>query len=302
MIQIHNNVDDNVLYKFRCYQIEGKPVVQLVGAEIYLNMYMDGYFIETIITIPVRTQNDSGIDIFIKIPKVYEAFDRFSKHNIIAHVKTHYLGLIKTYCSTMIKDINDAYRNYRVDYVEGINAKFTLPPADSITDPNLDNALMSMQVVIDDHVLHLSLKSDNNFVSVSIVSQDDAWYFDKGELYIYYVMNKIAQKFNEAFPNKGYSFFCNTDCRGSQSYEYIIYYSGFCYVSTFDNFYVHVVVPEGDIYCGPNTEICGDDHFRFILSEPNQNMCHEDYLKLKEKYFRIYSKEFEDFYMKYSAE
>ena len=74
------------------------------------------------------------------------------------------------------------------------------------------------------------------------------------------------------------------------------------YNSSFDDFYVHIVVPEGDIYCGPNTDICGDDHFRFDLSEPNQNMSHETYLKLKEQYFRIYSKVFEYFYMKYSAE
>lgn len=298
-IQVHNTVDHDVLYTFRCIP-SNSPTIQIASVEIKLNLQIGNNRIGSTIIV---CYDDP--DIYIRVPKVCKSLERFSEKNIIDIVKHKYFEkVIFHYCSTMLRSLlTEDYRKYRVEYCEELtDVNFTFDKADPITDPNLDNRPMSMQIIIDDHVLHLSLKTDDNFTSIHVVSQDDAWYFDKSELYIYYVMNKIAQEFNKKFPNKGFTVFSNTDCRGIRSYEYVIHYREMDYNSSFDDFYVHIVVPEGDIYCGPNTDICGDDHFRFDLSEPNQNMSHETYLKLKEQYFRIYSKDFKDFYMKYSAE
>lgn len=301
IIRVHNTVDHDVLYTLltRCIP-SNNPIVQIISAEIKLNLQIGNNTIGS--TIIVRYDDP---DIYIRVPKVCEGLEEFSEKNIIDIVKHKYFEkVIFHYCSTMLRSLlTEDYRKYKVEYCEELtDVDFTFDNADPITNPNLDNCLMGMQVIIDDHVLHLSLKTDDNFTSVHVVSQDDAWYFDKSEFYIYYVMNKIVQEFNEKFPNKGFTIFSNTDCRGLQSYEYVIHYHEMDYNSSFDDFYAHIVVPEGDIYCGPNTNICGNDHFRFDLSEPNQNMSHKSYLKLKEQYFRIYSKVFENFYMKYSAE
>lgn len=298
-IRVHNTVNHDVLYAFKCIP-SNSPTIQITSVEIKLNLQIGNNTIGS--TIIVRYDDP---DIYIRVPKVCEGLEEFSEKNIIDIVKHKYFEkVIFHYCSTMLRSLlTEDYRKYKVEYCEELtDVDFTFDNADPITNPNLDNCLMGMQVNIDDHMLHLSLKTDDNFISVHVVSQDDAWYFDKSELYIYYVMNKIAQEFNKKFPNKGFTVFSNTDCRGIRSYEYVIHYREMDYNSSFDDFYVHIVVPEGDIYCGPNTDICGDDHFRFDLSEPNQNMSRETYLKLKEQYFRIYSKDFKDFYMKYSAE
>ena len=299
IIRVHNTVNHDALYTFKCIP-SNNPVIQIASAEIKLNLQIGNNTIRS--TIIVRYDDP---DIYIRVPKVCEGLEEFSEKNIIDIIKHKYFEkVIFYYCSTMLRSLlTEDYRKYKVEYCEELtDVDFTFDKADPITNPNLDNCLMGMQVNIDDHVLHLSLKTDDNFISVHVVSQDDAWYFDKSEFYIYYVMNKIVQEFNKKFPNKGFTIFSNTDCRGLQSYEYVIHYREMDYNSSFDDFYVHIVVPEGDIYCGPNTDICGNDHFRFDLSEPNQNMSHKSYLKLKEQYFRIYSKVFEDFYMKYSAE
>ena len=298
-IRVHNTVNHDVLYTFKCIP-SNNPVIQIASAEIKLNLQIGNNTIGSTIVV---LYDDP--DIYIRVPKVCEGLEEFSEKNIIDIVKHMYFEkVIFHYCSTMLRNLlTEEYRKYKVEYCEVLtDVDFTFDNADPITNPNLDNCLMGMQVIIDDHVLHLSLKTDDNFTTVHVVSQDDAWYFDKSEFYIYYVMNKIVQEFNEKFPNKGFTIFSNTDCRGLQSYEYVIHYHEMDYNSSFDDFYAHIVVPEGDIYCGPNTNICGNDHFRFDLSEPNQNMSHKSYLKLKEQYFRIYSKVFENFYMKYSAE
>ena len=134
IIRVHNTVDHDVLYTFRCITINN-PIIQLVSAEIKLNLQIGNNRIGSTIIV---CYDDP--DIYIRVPKVCKSLERFSEKNIIDIVKHKYFEkVIFHYCSTMLRSLlTEDYRKYRVEYCEELtDVNFTFDKADPITDPNL---------------------------------------------------------------------------------------------------------------------------------------------------------------------
>lgn len=291
-IEIHNQYEDNFTCRFvlAVNVYNGNPQVELNYVDIITKYhYRDTKFkvqyrIADTTNNPVVKMCDS---ILITVP--YDA--PMDNDEIFNTAKLDFDTIIK-YCKSMLVADYSAdlltWQVHRDNDMKADTEKEEVPPG-----------IASMDLSIDGHDFNALFKYNLECNKINVVSLSDHWFFKKSEMYIYYVMSKMLENLMKE-PTPTFGFFTCADCTQSRTYAYTI--QAIDGHHTFDNFYVHIVVPEGDIYCGPNTDICGDDHFRFDLSEPNQNMSRETYLKLKEQYFRIYSKDFKDFYMKYSAE
>ena len=290
-IEIHNQYENNFTCRFvlAVNVYNGNPQIELNYVDIITEYhYRDTkfkvqYHIADTTNNPVVKMCDS---ILITVP--YDA--PMDNDEIFNTAKLDFNTIIK-YCKSMlVVDYSPDLLTWQVHRDDNMKVN---------TDEEVPSGITSMDLSIDGHDFNVLFKYNLEYNEINVVSLSDHWFFKKSEMYIYYVMSKMLDKVIHEY-NLTYSFFTCADCTQSRTYEYTI--QAIDGHHTFDNFYVHLVVPEGDIWCGPNENVCGKDHFRFNLSEPNQNMSHESYLKLKEQYFRIYSKEFEDFYMKYSAE
>lgn len=297
-IEIHNQYEDNFTcrFVFAVNVYNGNPQVELNYVDIITKYhYRDTkfkvqYHIADTTKNPVVKMCDS---ILITVP-----YDAPMDNNEIINTAKLDLDNIISYCTSMLVVDYAGYSADRLTWQVHRDDDMKVDTIDTEKE-EVPPGIASMDLSIDGHDFNALFKYNLEYDEINVVSLSDHWFFKKSEMYIYYVMSKMLDKVMYEC-NLTYGFFTCADCTQSRTYEYII--QSIDGHHTFDNFYVHLVVPEGDIWCGPNENVCGKDHFRFDLSEPNQNMSRESYLKLKEQYFRIYSKEFEDFYMKYSAE
>lgn len=289
-IEIHNQCEDNFTCRFvlTVNIYNGNLQIELN----YVDIITEYHYRDTKFKVQYRiadTTNNPVVkmcdSILITVP--YDA--PMDNDEIFNTAKLDFDTIIK-YCKSMlVADYSPDLLTWQVHRDDNMKV---------YTDEKVSPGIASMDLSIDGHDFNVLFKYNLEYNEINVVSLSDHWFFKKSEMHIYYVMSKMLDKVIHEY-NLTYSFFTCADCTQSRTYEYTI--QAIDGHHTFDNFYVHLVVPEGDIWCGPNENVCGKDHFRFNLSEP-QNMSRESYLKLKEQYFRIYSKEFEDFYMKYSVE